>query len=143
MYGDGYHAIEAIFSESGPVITSTLTLIGIILLKPLITSATLAAGGDGGVFAPSLFMGAFLGFFTATLLNTFFATDVIVINFVVLGMAAVVSASIHAPFTALFLVCGMIADYTLFFPILLVCFIAKYTAKMVFPYTVYTYSATQ
>lgn len=143
LYGDGYHAIESIFSESGQVITSTLTLIGIILLKPLITSATLVAGGDGGVFAPSLFIGAFLGFLTATLLNTFFATDVIVINFVILGMAAVLSASIHAPFTALFLVCGMIADYTLFFPLLLVCFVAKYAAKMVFPYTVYNYSATQ
>lgn len=143
LYGDGYHAIEAIFTEATPVITPTLTLIGIILLKPLITSATLSAGGDGGVFAPSLFMGAFLGFLTATLLNTFFTTDVIVVNFVVLGMAAVLSASIHAPFTALFLVCGMIANYTLFLPILLVCFVAKYTAKMIFPYTVYTYSATQ
>lgn len=143
LYGDGYHAVNDFFAETNSVIIPSLTLIGIILLKPLITSATLAAGGDGGVFAPSLFMGAFLGFFVATLLNTFFNTNVIVVNFVVIGMAAVLSASIHAPLTALFLVCGMINNYTLFFPILMVCFVAKYTSKIIFPYTVYTYTATE
>jgi len=138
LYGDGYHAVTSIFSDK--MITPTLTLIGIILLKPVITSATLAAGGDGGVFAPSLFIGAFLGLLVATILNSFFGADVIPVNFMVIGMAAVLSASIHAPFTALFLVCGMINNYTLFFPILMVCFVAKYTSKMIFPHTVYTYS---
>lgn len=142
LYGDGYHAIKEIFVNSSPAITLTwvATLIGIILLKPILTSATLAAGGDGGVFAPSLFIGAFLGLFVATILNTYFHTNVIPINFMFIGMAAVLSASIQAPFTALFLVCGMINDYTLFFPILMVSLIAKYTSKMIFPYTVYNYS---
>jgi len=63
-------------------------------------------------------------------------------NFMILGMAAVLSASLHAPYTSLFLVCGMINDYTLFFPLLMVCFIAKYTSKFVFPYTVYTFSTS-
>ncbi|HKO78612.1 MAG TPA: chloride channel protein, partial [Flavobacterium sp.] len=62
------------------------------------------------------------------------------INFIIIGMAAVLSASIHAPFTAIFLVCGLTNDYTLFFPILAVCLISKYTAKMIYPFTVYTYS---
>jgi CIC family chloride channel protein len=142
LYGDGYHAIKEIFANSTPVITLAwfATLIGIILLKPILTSATLVAGGDGGVFAPSLFIGAFLGLFVATILNTYFHTNVIPINFMIIGMAAVLSASIQAPFTALFLVCGMINDYTLFFPILMVSLIAKYTSKMIFPYTVYNYS---
>ena len=142
LYGDGYHAIKEIFVNSSPAITLTwvATLIGIILLKPILTSATLAAGGDGGVFAPSLFIGAFLGLFVATILNTYFHSNVIPINFMIIGMAAVLSASIQAPFTALFLVCGMINDYTLFFPILMVSLIAKYTSKMIFPYTVYNYS---
>ena len=109
-------------------------------MKPILTSATLVAGGDGGVFAPSLFIGAFLGLFVATILNTYFHSNVIPINFMIIGMAAVLSASIQAPFTALFLVCGMINDYTLFFPILMVSLIAKYTSKMIFPYTVYNYS---
>ena len=79
----------------------------------------------------------------ATVLNTFFNANVIPINFMVIGMAAVLSASIHAPFTALFLVCGMIKDYTLFFPILAVVLIAKYTSKLIFPYTVYNYSLAE
>jgi CIC family chloride channel protein len=143
LYGDGYHAMKGLFNQTHPSVTLGFlaTFIGVLLLKPVVTSVTLASGGDGGVFAPSLFMGAFLGLLVATVLNSFDA-GVIPINFIIIGMAAVLSASIHAPFTALFLVCGMTNDYTLFFPILMVCLIAKYTAKMIFPFTVYTYSAS-
>jgi len=143
LYGEGYHAIKGIFAESSELpltITLAFTFVGILLLKPIVTSITLASGGDGGVFAPSLFIGAFLGLLLASILNTFFHADVIPVNFMIIGMAAVLSASIHAPFTAIFLVCGLTNDYTLFFPILVVCLISKYTAKMIYPHTVYTYS---
>ncbi|HOZ73937.1 MAG TPA: chloride channel protein [Flavobacterium sp.] len=140
LYGDGYHAIKALLQSPQVFSLPFLILIGaVLLLKPVVTSATLAAGGDGGIFAPSLFLGAFLGLFTALILNTYLGAQVIVVNFVVLGMAAMLSASIHAPFTALFLVCGIVDDYTLFFPILLICLISKYTAKALCPYTVYTF----
>jgi CIC family chloride channel protein len=107
-----------------------------------VTSATLVSGGDGGVFAPSLFIGAFLGLFVALILNTYFNANVIAVNFIIIGMAAVLSASIHAPFTAIFLVCGLTNDYTLFLPILAVCLISKHTAKTIYPFTVYTYSTS-
>jgi CIC family chloride channel protein len=118
------------------------SFIGILILKPIVTSATLFSGGDGGVFAPSLFIGAFLGLFIALLLNTYLNANIIPVNFMVIGMAAVLSASIHAPFTAIFLICGLTNDYTLFVPILAVCLISKYTAKMIYPYSVYSYSTT-
>ncbi|WP_078226191.1 chloride channel protein [Flavobacterium sp. LM4] len=142
LYGEGYHAIKTSFIAPNQIMTFTLalTFIGILLLKPIVTSITLASGGDGGVFAPSLFIGAFLGLLLASVLNTFFQIHVIPVNFMIIGMAAVLSASIHAPFTAIFLVCGLTNDYTLFFPILVVCLISKYTAKMIYPYTVYSYS---
>ncbi|OXB24971.1 chloride channel protein [Flavobacterium tructae] len=143
LYGEGYHAIKGIFSTTSEIpltITLSLTLIGVLILKPIVTSITLASGGDGGVFAPSLFIGAFLGLLLASVLNTFFHVHVIPVNFMIIGMAAVLSASIHAPFTAIFLVCGLTNDYTLFLPILVVCLISKYTAKMIYPYTVYSYS---
>ena len=142
LYGEGYHAIKTIFADHNPTVSIgyMISIFGILILKPIATSVTLASGGDGGVFAPSLFIGAFLGLLLATVLNTFFNVNVIPVNFMVIGMAAVLSASIHAPFTALFLVCGMINNYTLFVPILVVCLIAKYTSKLFFPYTVYTYS---
>ncbi|WP_432419406.1 chloride channel protein [Flavobacterium luteolum] len=143
LYGEGYHAIKGIFGPSSQLpltITLALTFIGILILKPIVTSITLASGGDGGVFAPSLFIGAFLGLLLASILNSFFHVNVIPVNFMIIGMAAVLSASIHAPFTAIFLVCGLTNDYTLFFPILVVCLISKYTAKTIYPYTVYSYS---
>lgn len=143
LYGDGYHAVEKILHHNSPMTISLLMSVGaILLLKPVITSVTLAAGGDGGVFAPSLFVGAFLGYFVALILNSYFHTNVIPINFIIIGMAAVLSASIHAPFTALFLVCGVTGNYTLFFPILGVCLIAKQTAKFIYPHTVYTKTFT-
>ncbi|WP_316633599.1 chloride channel protein [uncultured Flavobacterium sp.] len=143
LYGEGYHAIKGIFSNSSEIpltLTLAFTFVGILLLKPIVTSITLASGGDGGVFAPSLFIGAFLGLLLASILNTFFHVNVIPVNFMIIGMAAVLSASIHAPFTAIFLVCGLTNDYTLFLPIMLVCLISKYTAKTIYPYTVYSYA---
>ncbi len=144
LYGDGYHAMKELFLASDTLKFSnlfSLLLISILILKPVVTSATLASGGDGGVFAPSLFIGAFLGLLVASVLNHFFDAQVIPLNFMVIGMGAVLSASLHAPFTALFLICGLINDYTLFIPILTACLISKLTAKMIIPYTVYSYSA--
>ena len=139
LYGDGYHAVEEILHSEVPLTVSMLvTVFAILFLKPIITSVTLASGGDGGVFAPSLFIGAFLGFLLATILNSYFNAQVIPLNFMIIGMAAVLSASIHAPFTSLFLVCGVTGNYTLFLPLLGVCLIAKYTSKFIYPYTVYS-----
>lgn len=143
LYGEGYHAIkESILVANHTLLTTSIiiTFLGIILLKPIVTSVTLASGGDGGVFAPSIFIGGFIGLLFAICLNTFFKTDVIPLNFMILGMGAMLSASINAPFTAIFLTCGIINDYTLFFPILLTCLVAKYTAQYIYPFTVYTYS---
>jgi len=143
LYGEGYHSIKAIFlgsNETPLTLTLALTFFGLLILKPIVTSITLASGGDGGVFAPSLFIGAFLGLLVALILNTFLNAGVIPINFIIIGMAAVLSASIHAPFTAIFLVCGLTNDYTLFIPLLAVSLISKYTAKMIYPFTVYTIS---
>lgn len=145
LYGEGYHTLKMIFMNPNEVKISVSLLysfIGILILKPIVTSATLFSGGDGGVFAPSLFIGAFLGLFVALLLNTYLNANIIPVNFMVIGMAAVLSASIHAPFTAIFLICGLTNDYTLFVPILAVCLISKYTAKMIYPYSVYSYSTT-
>lgn len=142
LYGEGYHAVKEIFFNAHNLTFSTsfaITVLGILFLKPIITSVTLASGGDGGVFAPSMFLGAFLGLFLAVILNTFFKTNVIPLNFMIIGMAAMLSASIHAPFTAMFLICGLIGNYTLFIPILVVCLISKTTAQFIYPYTVYSY----
>jgi len=141
LYGDGYHAMKQNLLTANTLVLTLPHIVlftGLLLFKPVITSVTLSAGGDGGVFAPSLFIGAFTGLFLSAFLNTYFEAGVIPINFMVIGMAAMLSASIHAPFTALFLVCALVNDYTLFLPILLGTLVAKYSAKAIYPYTVYS-----
>ena len=142
LYGDGYHGIREIIIHSQANFSSSFAImaVGILIVKPIVTAITLASGGDGGVFAPSLVIGGFLGYFIATFCNSYFHANVIPLNFIIIGMAAVLSASIHAPFTAMFLVCSIVNDYTLFVPLLLVCLISKFTAKYLFPFTVYSYS---
>lgn len=138
LYGDSYHSLSEILSC--PKDYSFLVLFFIILLKPLASSLTLGAGGDGGVFAPSIVAGAFLGFTFALFCNTYFGTSLIYLNFVLVGAAATLSASIYAPLTAIFLVCNLVPNgYVLFFPILLGCWISKNLAKSILPYNVYTY----
>ncbi|KOS06033.1 chloride channel protein [Flavobacterium akiainvivens] len=144
LYGEGYHAIKHSIMEANTTKLSvyfTVTILALLILKPIITSITLSAGGDGGVFAPGIFLGAFLGLFLAVVLNTFFNAGVIPLNFMIVGMAAVLSASIHAPLTALFLVCGLTNSYVLFIPLAVTSFIAMNTAKKIYPYTVYSYGA--
>lgn len=142
LYGDGYHAMHVLFKTPDATQWSLQVFFmfgGVLLFKPIVTSVTLASGGDGGIFAPSLFIGAFLGLFVALILNYFFNAHVIPVNFMVIGMAAVLSASLHAPFTAVFLACGLVNNYMLIIPILTACIISKITAKLIVPYTVYNY----
>ncbi|PRA94109.1 chloride channel protein [Chryseobacterium sp. MYb7] len=139
LYGDSYHSLSEILYH--PQSYSFILIFVLIFLKPLAAALTLGAGGDGGVFAPSIVAGAFLGFAFALCCNTLFGTSLIYLNFVLVGAAATLSASIYAPFTALFLVCNLVPNgYVLFFPILVGCWISKGLAKKILPYNVYTYN---
>ncbi|WP_256005917.1 chloride channel protein [Pedobacter deserti] len=143
LYGDSYHAIPGLMKQlQSNNYTSMLPLLlaAVVLLKPLVASLTLGAGGDGGVFAPSIVAGAFLGMLTATVCNHFFGTELVVVNFALVGAAAVLSAAIHAPFTAIALACSMVlGGYMLIIPVLLACFLSSYLAKYLCSYNVYTY----
>lgn len=140
LYGDSYHSFPMLFSRPDTFsITSIWLLFAVLIMKPIVVSVTLASGGDGGVFAPSLVIGAFAGFLFAVFSNHFFGTELIVLNFTLAGMAAVLSGSIHAPLTAVFLVCGLTGNYVLIFPLLLVCFVSKFVAQQCYAYNVYNY----
>ncbi len=140
LYGDGYHAIRETFTaDTTNHQILFLSLLLIIFLKPVATSLTLASGGDGGVFAPSLVMGAFLGFFTAFVLNVYFHQEVIPANFMMVGMASVLGASIQAPVTSIFLVCGITGNYVLLIPLTIGCLMARITSYLIYPYTVYNH----
>lgn len=139
LYGDSYHSLNELFRNPGHF--SILLLLVLAILKPLASSLTLGAGGDGGVFAPSIVAGAYLGAAFAMICNEYFHTDLIVLNFALIGAAAMLSTSIFAPITTVFLICTMVPNgFNLVFPIFLSSIVAKvFTQKFVLPYNVYTY----
>lgn len=143
LYGDSYHAIPGLMAHAQQQSFSigfAGILLALIVLKPLVASLTLGAGGDGGVFAPSIVAGAVLGMAVAMLANHYFNAHLIVLNFALVGAAAVLSAAIYAPLTAIFLTCSLVTGgYILFIPVMLACFIAKYAAQYLCGYTVYSY----
>lgn len=142
LFGDSYSAITAMARKSQEesfTIPFALTLLTIVLLKPIISSVTLGAGGDGGVFAPSIVIGALLGILVATCCNHYFHTHLIVANFIILGIAAVLSGSIHAPLTSTSLACRLSGGFVLAVPVFIASTVARYTAKKIYPYTVYSY----
>ncbi|MDF2438303.1 MAG: Cl-channel, voltage-gated family protein [Bacteroidota bacterium] len=141
LFGEGAHTIKNLLNGASTMYVKGIlvSFVLILLLKPVCASLTLAAGGDGGIFAPSLFMGAVLGYVLAIVLNHFFNADVIPLNFMLVGMGSVLSSSIHAPLTAIFLICGLTGNYALIIPLAIACIISKLISKSILPYTVYTY----
>jgi CIC family chloride channel protein len=138
LYGDSYHGLISILQS--PQDFSIPLLILLALLKPIASAVTLGAGGDGGVFAPSIVAGAFLGIAIALFCNTYLGTSFVYINFALVGAAATLSASIYAPLTTLFLICNFaLGGFGLFFPIIGACYISTYCAKRILPYNVYTF----
>lgn len=152
LFGEGYEALRNILSGNGDRIinqdivgwfgngigTVLIYVLLMLLLKVIATSATTGAGGIGGVFAPSLFMGGVLGFFVARTLNALGIADVPEVNFALVGMAAFMSALMHAPLTGIFLIAEITGGYGLFVP-LIVASIGSYITIMYFePHSIYT-----
>lgn len=142
LYGESYHGLREVLNNPLESVSAipVLFLLAVAVLKPLAASLTLGAGGDGGVFAPSIVAGAFLGLMVAYIGNTYFGMVLIPVNFALLGAAVTLSASLYAPFTSVVLICNLLPDgYILFVPILICCFISHQFAKKLLPYNVYTY----
>ena len=136
LYGEGYNSLR-IFIEGNSATdwdkvlqgsmfagqTKFLILyVGLVALtKVFATSATNGAGGCGGTFAPSLFIGGFGGFFFARLWNIQQIGEYIPEkNFTLYGMAAVMAAVMHAPLTGVFLIAELTGGYHLFIPLIIV-----------------------
>lgn len=133
LYGEGYDVISQLINgESQSAMShSPFALLGdsewlfigymiaIILLKIVASVSTNGGGGVGGIFAPSLFMGALVGFVIARVLNIL---GVIVpeSNFALIGMAGLMSGVMHAPLTGIFLIAELTGGYHLFLPLMIV-----------------------
>lgn len=158
LYGEGYGSIVGLlggdtssivngslfYSDRHEVWFLALFILMIILTKAFATSSTNGAGGVGGTFAPSLYVGCMTGFLFAFVLNYFdFGPVLSSKNFALIGMAGVMAAVMHAPLMAIFLTVELTGGYELFLPLLIVSTIAYGTIKFFEPYSIYTMRLAQ
>jgi chloride channel protein, CIC family len=134
LFGEGYESIRlladgkaddllrnSIFSEHRFQDWAIIAFVGaIVFIKAIATSVTLSSGGNGGNFAPSLFVGSFTGFFFSKLLNTVFSLSIPLSNFTIVGMAGVLSGVFYAPLTSIFLIAEVTGGYELIIPLMIV-----------------------
>jgi CIC family chloride channel protein len=135
MYGSGFPFIEAAIQGNAGL----WLLVILIFLKPLATAFTLGSGNSGGVFAPSLFIGAMLGGTMGHFFSNWFPS--IIGNtgaFALVGMAALFSATARAPLTAMLIVFEMSNDYSMILPLMVAGVAASYFSQWLHPESIYT-----
>jgi CIC family chloride channel protein len=143
LFGEGYESIKVLSdSDPGKLLENTLfssfrdnawvllAFVGLtMMLKVFATGITLGAGGNGGNFAPALFLGSYLGYFFSKALNLTGLTQLPVSNFTMVGMAGILSGLFHAPLTAIFLIAEITGGYSLMLPLMLVASISYAISK--------------
>ncbi|WP_116788408.1 chloride channel protein [Flavobacterium psychrotrophum] len=143
LFGEGYESIKTLSTPHPEVLLDNTLLEGfqkspwILLLfigltmfiKAFATGLTLASGGNGGNFAPSLFVGSYLGFAVAKFFNLTGLTHLPVGNFTLVGMAGILSGLFHAPLTAIFLIAEITGGYNLMVPLMIVSSISYAVSK--------------
>ena len=152
LYGEGYEAINgslkggfnhlydhSIFFDYRHNIYVIIGLfIAVLIFKVIATSVTFGAGGVGGIFAPSLFLGSNLGVFYAFMVRYLHLGNISITNYALIGMGGVIAANLHAPLTAIFLIAEITGGYQLFIPLMVISVIAYSTVKIFQPNSVYT-----
>ncbi len=138
LLGDSYDAIaDILFGRN--LVPSLLLLF--LVLKMLLTSLSLGAGFVGGVFAPSLFLGAALGGAYGAFIDQIFPQlQFHPSAFALVGMAAVLAGTVRAPITAIMLLFEMTNDYRIFLPLMFAVVISVFVSERFNPYSVYTLS---
>jgi CIC family chloride channel protein len=115
-------------------------LAGLVFFKIIASSITFGAGGVGGIFAPTLFMGSIMGNCIAKIINNsgVFQSPISESNFTLVGMAGLLAGVLHAPLTAIFLIAELTGGYDLFIPLMLTATISFSITKYFNPHSVYT-----
>jgi len=114
-------------------------LFGLAFFKIIASALTFGAGGVGGIFAPTLFMGSLIGNAVAKTINNIglFNNSVSESNFTLVGMAGLMAGVLHAPLTAIFLIAEVTGGYELFIPLMITASISFLITKYVQPHSVY------
>jgi CIC family chloride channel protein len=151
LYGEGYTTIEKLLNGNEALLLQRslfapmqsewmlLIFLGIIgILKVIATSLTIGSGGNGGIFAGSLFTGAVTGFVFSRLVTLTGAIKIVESNFVAVGMAGVIAGVVHAPLTAIFLIAEITGGYSLFVPLMIVAAMSYFITRYFDKTSVYT-----
>jgi len=153
LYGEGYEAINGclhgeynhLFNNSlfynlqDNIIWVFVLFVLVILFKAVATSVTFGAGGVGGIFAPTLFIGANSGLMFAKALSYFGIKELSYSNFALVGMVGLIAGVLHAPLTAIFLIAEITGGYGLIIPLMIGASISFATTRIFEKYSVYTY----
>ena len=133
--GVGYATVQAVLAGQ----ISTFWLLGLLAVcKLLATSLSLGSGSSGGIFSPSLFMGATLGGGFAALLNTFLPLQLSIPAFAMVGMGAMVGGGTGAVMTAVTMIFEMTRDYSIVMPMIVAVAMSTGTRRMLSRETIYT-----
>lgn len=156
LFGEGYEVTNEALAGNINFVTNssilsqfslpfiTLIVLGLIILLKVFASAfTFGAGGIGGIFAPSLFIGANIGLFFALSLKAFLGIDIGITKFTLTAMAGTLSGILHAPLMAIFLIAEITGGYKLFVPLMLVSTISYLTSKFFVKHSVYVSQLVQ
>jgi CIC family chloride channel protein len=151
FYGEGYDTImsllqgnagkvfsDSIFNQfSENFLAISLFMLGLVFLKVVASSSTNGAGGVGGIFAPTLFIGGINGFFVASMLKKFVNVDLPDNRFVLVGMAGMMAGVMHAPLTAIFLIAEITGGYDLLIPLIITSTVAFITTRSFEKHSIY------
>ncbi len=157
LYGEGFVSIKSLLygdleelfqgslfsSMSDEFWVVAIFLLGIVFIKSIATTLTLGAGGFGGVFAPSLFMGSVIGFLYSRTINTLGVFSLSERNFTLVSMAGLIAGILHAPLTALFLIAEITSGYELVIPLMITAAISFLTAKYFQSHSLYNLQLAQ
>ncbi len=152
LRGQGYGYIGSLFAGDTPTLMAESTvlpelpdhpalllsmLIAVILLKAVASVLTVESGGDGGIFAPSMFIGAVCGFVFARAVNLAGIAELQEYNFVAVGMCGVFTAVMRAPLTGIFLIAEVTGGYILLAPLMIVSSVSFLAARHFEPHSIY------
>jgi len=135
ILGVGYGAIDLALMQE----LAWWLLLVLIVIKILATSITIGSGGSGGIFAPSLFLGAMAGgFFGAVVHQLFPAVTASPGAYSIVGMGAVVSATTHGPLAAMLILFELTGNYKIILPLMFSCILATIFAGQLMKDSIYT-----
>jgi CIC family chloride channel protein len=151
LYGEGYDTIMSLlqgnpdlvfnnsaFSQfSDNFLAIILFLSCLVLLKVVASSSTNGAGGVGGIFAPTLFIGGINGYLVAGILRKITSANLPDNRFVLVGMAGMMAGVMHAPLTAIFLIAEITGGYNLLIPLIITSTAAYITTRSFEKHSIY------